>query len=200
MNGNRKMNKGELTVRFLEFLGDVARTAGDIMAVFTAPYGSSLRGMEYHRAQEHRATAQREYVKSEQRAFSNLLYRLERDRLITTAGRGSSKIIKITAGGVKKLEVFHKRRAVFSVRRTYPVERETSLKIVIFDIPERDRWKRSWLRAVLKNLGFRMLQQSVWAGKAKVPRELLDDFKRLRLLPHVEIFAVTKSGSLKPIQ
>lgn len=71
------------------------------------------------------------------------------------------------------------------------------LKIIIFDIPEKERRKREWLRCVLRNLGFKMLQKSVWMGKSKIPIEFLQDLKGQNLLAYVEVFVITKSGSLE---
>ena len=71
------------------------------------------------------------------------------------------------------------------------------LKIVIFDIPEADRRKRFWLRSALKKLDFTMLQKSVWIGKTKLPQMFLDALRQEKLLSYVEIFEVSKKGSLK---
>ena len=71
--------------------------------------------------------------------------------------------------------------------------------IVVFDVPEKERRKRDWLRSVLKRLELKMVQKSVWIGKVKIPKELLDDLFNLKLLDYVEIFEVSKSGSLRQL-
>lgn len=192
--------RGKLVFTLLEAIGDAGRVASDLMVIFTAPYGTSIRGMEYRLQQSRRERSRYEYQEYQRRMFANLLYRLERDELIATSGRGKSKIVQITATGLAKLRLFRRRKVVAAVGITYSYTGDDSLKIVIFDIPEQDRWKRSWLRSVLRHLHFRMLQRSVWAGKAKIPREFIHDLQKLHLLPHVEIFAVTKSGSLRQLQ
>src|SRR3990167_838001 len=73
------------------------------------------------------------------------------------------------------------------------------LIIVIFDIPERERRKRAWLRLALKNIGLKLIQRSVWMGKVKIPKEFLDDIRELHLVNFVEIFEITKSGSLNQV-
>jgi len=70
---------------------------------------------------------------------------------------------------------------------------------VTFDIPEASRGKRAWIREVLKNFEFTMVQQSVWMGKIKIPRAFLDDLKNMGLLDRVVIFEVSKSGNLEKI-
>jgi hypothetical protein len=67
---------------------------------------------------------------------------------------------------------------------------------VIFDVPEKESYKRRWLRSVLKNMNFKMLQKSVWVGRTKVPKSLLDDMGALGMLDYVDIFAISKSGTL----
>ena len=71
--------------------------------------------------------------------------------------------------------------------------------IVSFDVPERERRKRDWLRDALRNLGLRMVHKSVWIGKQKLPREFLADLARLRLTDFIEVFEVGKQGSLRHI-
>ncbi|MBI2635441.1 MAG: CRISPR-associated endonuclease Cas2, partial [Parcubacteria group bacterium] len=74
------------------------------------------------------------------------------------------------------------------------------LKVVIFDIPEKQKHKREWLRGQLQDLGFKMIQKSVWMGKRKFPKEFLEDIRDLKLLAYVEIFSVTKTGSMRPLR
>ena len=42
-----------------------------------------------------------------------------------------------------------------------------------------------------------MIQKSVWIGKVKIPKEFLDDLFKLRLIDYIEIFEISKAGSLK---
>ena len=73
------------------------------------------------------------------------------------------------------------------------------LVIVAFDIPERVRRYRDWFRSVLENLGLTMIQKSVWMGKIKIPKALIDDLAELKLIDFVEIFEVGNEGSLTHI-
>lgn len=82
---------------------------------------------------------------------------------------------------------------------SYVKEDDRRSTIVAFDVPERFKEKRHWLRSVLKNLGLRMVQKSVWLGKVKIPREFIDDLKKLKILDFVEIFGITKGGTLEEV-
>ena len=81
----------------------------------------------------------------------------------------------ITKRGIKKLEGYRKSRRH---RGGIPIpiykkEGGFGLVIVAFDIPERERKKRAWIREVLAGLGLEILQKSVWVGTKRIPQELL---------------------------
>ena len=84
--------------------------------------------------------------------------------------------------------------------RKYNPEKSEELKLVIFDVPEKERRKRVWLRYALLRLGFKRLQKSVWVGRVKIPESFLKDLNRINLLEYVEIFAITKTGSLRHVE
>ena len=44
-----------------------------------------------------------------------------------------------------------------------------------------------------------MIHKSVWIGKEKIPQELIIDLEELKILNFVEIFEVTKQGTLKKV-
>jgi len=66
--------------------------------------------------------------------------------------------------------------------------------MVLFDIPERKRKIRNWLRLQLKLWDFEMLQQSVWLGKGPLPKEFN---MRLRFLDISECVKTFKIQSVK---
>jgi len=84
-------------------------------------------------------------------------------------------------------------------RKNYETGKGKELNIVIFDIPETQRRKRNWLRESLVQLGFSKLQQSVWMGKNKLPKEFLQDLETFQILKYVEIFSINKTGTIKHI-
>jgi len=120
---------------------------------------------------------------------------LKRDKILSVDSE--SKRFYLTTRGENKLLELNNLFSDCSLSRNYPVSEEGGYKIVIFDIPERLSCQRIWLRSVLTNLGFKMLQKSVWIGDNKIPKELIKDFSKLKLLDYIEIFEVVKRGSLK---
>lgn len=69
-------------------------------------------------------------------------------------------------------------------------------RIVVFDVPERERKKRDWLRLELIVCEFKPLQKSVWIGKRPLPQEFLENLKALNLLPNVHIFTIKDKGTI----
>jgi phenylacetic acid degradation operon negative regulatory protein len=68
--------------------------------------------------------------------------------------------------------------------------------IIIFDIPEKLRGKRNWLREELTRLGFSMLQKSVWFGPSPLPKTCVQHFKDLNVLPYIKFFRANETTIL----
>ena len=60
--------------------------------------------------------------------------------------------------------------------------------IVAFDVPERKRSQRDWLRAELKILGFIQLQKSVWFGPAPLPKTFILAVRDIHLLQYIKFY------------
>lgn len=188
--------KGEYRLRILEFIEGAAQAIDDIFYVFILPYGTSYARMDYL-LEKRRENAENHVIsKHERRRFSDFIYRLQKDGLATKVQRKGKYSFKLTSRGRDALDKI--RGAILPIRR-YKCRKDNTLKIVIFDIPEREKRKREWLRWTLKNLGFNMLQKSVWAGKIGLPEEFLKDLDKINILSFVEIFAISKTGSLREI-
>ena len=69
--------------------------------------------------------------------------------------------------------------------------------LVIFDIPEYERKKRTAIRVELIGCNFRQLQKSVWVGYHPLPQEFITLLDELALKDRVHIFSVVKSGTLR---
>ena len=189
------MNPGNLTKRVLEHLMDAT---GDSLYLFAAiidsGYGASRKKIERRSWELRRhgpSISSKKGFRQQRDNFYSLLYHLQKDGLIERR-RGKWSI---TARGEKKHKTILNRLPL----RKYQKKKDTSLKIVIFDIPEKEKKKRNWLRYRLVELDFKMLQKSVWTGRVKLPEEFINDLRDLHLLQYIEIFTVTKSGSLRQL-
>ena len=68
---------------------------------------------------------------------------------------------------------------------------KTKNLIIIFDIPEKKKRYREWLRLELVGFGFTLIQKSVWLGPA-LPQEFIEYLSEVSLLKHVRFFRATE--------
>jgi hypothetical protein len=64
--------------------------------------------------------------------------------------------------------------------------------IVAFDIPEKKKRSREWLRRELVEAGFEQVQKSLWFGPG-LPKEFVEYLGELGLLGHIKFFKVSES-------
>ncbi len=89
------------------------------------------------------------------------------------------------------------RRTNMLPKRLYNHTDDHALILVIFDIPEKLRRYRAWLRDVLHGLGFSMLQKSVWIGEEKLPSKFLRDVYDVKLVHYIQILQISKKGTIE---
>ena len=70
------------------------------------------------------------------------------------------------------------------------------ITVVAFDIPEKERRKRDWIRMCLVQMNFEMLQKSVWAAKGAIDEDFIHALRERNLLDKVHIFMVTQQGTI----
>ncbi|MEK7187250.1 MAG: hypothetical protein AAB691_00180 [Patescibacteria group bacterium] len=193
--------RGDITFRILEAVKDAAVTSTDLFEAFLrAGYGASFKKLNAmtNIVQKERRTRGRKLRKttSEKQRYYNLLYYLKQAGLISENEKEKGKFFTITKTGRRRLEDYRRFRKEELPLANYHAEKIGKPVIVAFDIPEKDRRKRDWLRLVLRELGLRQIQKSVWLGKTKIPKELIKDLYCLGLGKHVEIFEVGSAGAL----
>lgn len=98
------------------------------------------------------------------------LYRLHEQGFVEKHGKGSSSRYEIRKKGIERLENLTLRT------NSAPRSWDGRWRIVIFDVPEETRLARDHIRRLLKELGFRQLQRSVWIH----PFPVLDQFKKIQ--------------------
>ncbi|MDO8659219.1 MAG: hypothetical protein Q7K54_01330 [Candidatus Parcubacteria bacterium] len=64
--------------------------------------------------------------------------------------------------------------------------------IIAFDIPEKSRIIRNWLRNQIKIFGYKMLQQSLWIGPGPLPSNFLKRLEDLNIRKNIKTFKITK--------
>ena len=60
--------------------------------------------------------------------------------------------------------------------------------LILFDIPEKERRKRDWLRTQLKIFGFKQVQKSAWVGPSALPKDFFAYLDELHIRDNIKIF------------
>jgi DNA-binding transcriptional regulator PaaX len=175
----------------------------DLIAVTTSPYGSSENYINKKSMETmdlifgHLPETSGGY---KEKNLKNVIYKLKKDGLIDYKDTSEGRSLFLTNKGKSFLKIVKNKGFPYKkYTRDQSSESDKSLKIIIFDIPEKERGKRDWLRDVIKNLGFTKLQQSVWAGNNAIPEDFLSDLEEMKILRFVEIFSVSKKGTIEKI-
>jgi len=196
--------KGENRLKVFELLENSILAIDEILFVFSLPYGSSFHKIEAslrkYREKRDLYIRQMRQNKENQNRFKHFMYHLRKEGLVENIGKDNGMFIKLTSSGKKLLHKLRRRKEQSLPESKYPIQEKDELKIIIFDIPEAEKRKRAWLRSVLRNLEFTMIQKSVWSGKTKLPQEFISQLHELNLLSYVEIFTISKTGSLKKLK
>ena len=70
-------------------------------------------------------------------------------------------------------------------------EKTLSNMIISFDIPEKNRIVRNWLRNQIKIFGYKMLQQSLWIGPGPFPLSFLKRLEDLNIRKKIKTFKIS---------
>jgi len=185
--------RGNKIIRLLEIIESGAATTAEIFSFFACGYQESYGRLRQNIFCPTRPLPDRT---KKQRLYS-LLNVLKRQGFITRSSVSSKKPVwKISAKGLKRIGSLKKAELLHKIKCSK--KEPGKLKILIFDIPERYRTKRAWLRSVLKALGFSLLQQSVWIGKNKFPEWLIKEMENFNIMRYIHILEITKRGTIKP--
>jgi len=109
------------------------------------------------------------------KAVYDALYRLQQQGLVTKQQNG----YLVTAEGVQLIHNF------------FP-KRDGVWKLIIFDIPERQRQVRNFLRQKLQALGFKKWQNSIWVSPYALDPELEAELQQLAQKYFVRLIRTTE--------
>lgn len=101
------------------------------------------------------------------RNFTQMVSRSLKTQDIEKIIKGDKVYLRITSGGIDRIK---RDFPVLSLSKTW----NKKWIIVIFDIEEKSRVLRNTFREKLKNLGFGMLQQSVWITPLPIGGEMME--------------------------
>ena len=113
------------------------------------------------------------------------LYRLRASGLIQ---RANSDIFYLTPKGQKKAFSAYVRAKIILRDQEKAKKWDGKWRVVIFDVPEKKRNHRDYLRSFLKMSRFKELQKSIWVSPYKIPDFLIRLIKENDLLYHTRFF------------
>ena len=170
------MAKKDLMYAVIERLRELGEGTLDAFFPETYSYAAVWRpllGLERKRVDRH--------------TISSALWRLQRQGLVERSGVRRQSLWRLTRKGRE-----------LGLERNKSLPREVLkpdgiVRLVIFDIPERERKKRDSIRAELMGYDFWQLQKSVWIGKCALPKSFTKLIDELDLVKNVHIFSCNKS-------
>jgi len=122
--------------------------------------------------------------KLNKRSLSTILSRMKKNKLL----KEQNGRLSPTSDGKVFLEKINT-----GIKKFLKTGSKTGIKnlIVIFDIPEKKKRYRDWLRMELIGFGFTMIQKSVWLGPS-LPKEFIEYLDEAGLLKDVRFFQATE--------
>ncbi len=127
---------------------------------------------------------------SHRRSLYPALHRLERRHLVGARRRGRREEWSLTEEG-ERLALRLKLKLAFAKHKRW----DGKWRLAIFDVPERIRDRRNFLRRELHGLGFHQLQKSVWVTPYPLPDELSEITSELGLGQH---FRIVTAETIQP--
>lgn len=197
--------KGNLTLKILQTLKEMSFEGVELCeAILVAGYGGSgskIRKLADDLREKRLVKNKNTLVieKHYRRSYQKLVSKLKTQGLLKVEDKGGEDFFSITATGKSKLAALESEAQRRLPKVSYELASSAHPIIISFDIPEKQKRKREWLREVLKRLGLKMVQKSVWIGLGRVPKQFLEDLEKLNLLECVEIFEVGKTGTLRHV-
>jgi len=127
--------------------------------------------------------------KERQKYFSQLVYHLKKLGLIEIDNLKGKKAMLLTPKGSERILRIQNKVGERTRRK------DGKWQMIIFDIPEKKRRLRDFLRKTLLFLGYKMLQKSIWVCPYETEKEteeflrkhLLDRYVKLFLIEEIEI-------------
>lgn len=124
------------------------------------------------------------------RSISTALQRLQKQGLVLHQSRNWS----LTKEGEKFARSFFDLRLKYGKHKL--PEKDGLIRIIIYDIPEKEREKRDWIKGELLYHEYEPLQKSVWIGYRTLLPQFIQNIDFMELGEHVHIFSVKDKGTM----
>ncbi len=166
----------------LEILAHLATCAPRMMVdSLFIPYGQGL-GRTLRNLEESAARCPHDFSGHSRVTVSVTLNRMKKKKLVSISGPKKKAIWRITQKGRSH---FKDVKVAGDIINLPPEDGKT--RLVIFDIPEKRKEERNWLRKELLTCDYTPLQKSVFMGLRPLPAELLREIKGKELLSCIRV-------------
>ena len=137
-----------------------------------------------------------EAYRGRQQFYRTLNYLKRQGLVARNETKGDTRWI-LTKRGKERLQEYKELRSDLFLTSTTVFAKTigNGVTIAAFDIPEKERRKRDWVRMCLVEMGFKKLQKSVWMAKGAVDEDFIHALRDRNLFNNVHIFAVIKQGT-----
>lgn len=81
---------------------------------------------------------------------------------------------------------------IFSIKKTLNKKWDGKYRVVIFDIPEKKKKLRNWIRDELYDLNYKLLQKSVFIGRYPLTKEIIEKISEYKIDKNVNYLLVEK--------
>lgn len=135
--------------------------------------------------------------------FSVTLHRLKKDGLVYMNGAKRSTKWFLTGKG---LRLFGAKTELGDDTLNHRLTKDIlppndgKIRIISFDVPEKERWKRDYFRSQLIFCDYKMLQRSVWIGKRPLPEIIFKEIKKMSMRGYVHIFEISHKGTVRNVK
>ncbi len=190
--------------QILYFLSDVGRTSAEIASFLIGGGFGRQRGIRagFAAAQQVRQQYDKKHFDEHQKRLEwkraqRLIQALKQDGLIKSTRIGREAHYSMTQAGKTWVHEHENDLSDIVRAKKYVATPSDRVTIIAYDIPHTMRQQRDWLRGALGQFGFRFLQRSLFIGKRQIPESFIDDLAEANLTQYVDIFEITKSGTLR---
>lgn len=128
-------------------------------------------------------------------SLSSMLYHLKKDGLVVMRGPNKKAVWSITKKGRHILKESQPSRPKATFDELPP--EDGIARLVAFDVPEKQREKRQWLRATLIACGFESIQRSVFLGWRALPEDAIKEIGDMDMDDYIHIVVIQKPGTLR---
>jgi len=115
---------------------------------------------------------------------------LQKSKILEVSYKDNEAMVSLTAEGQKRLNKYN----IDEIKVKKPKKWDKLWRLVFFDVPERYRPARDYLRFKLKELGFHQMQKSVWVHPYPCEDEIDYICNVYEIKPFVNVAVVQRIG------